>query len=109
MKNKMLLIVVMAVALLAACSTTTKQQFAQSGQIIGTVADDTLITSNVKAKLLADQSFKSFHIHVTTISGVVTLRGAVSSRQLRDQAATEAASIKGVKAVVDDIVIKPAH
>jgi len=60
---------------------------------------DSYITTKVKAELAADHDTKAREIHVTTIDGVVTLRGVVKSDAEKDRAERDAMRIKGVREV----------
>lgn len=77
------------------------------GTTVGSFADDSYLTSVVKAKLLGDTGLKAFHIHVTTKSQVVTLTGTVPTAALRAEAVQVAKGVGGVKGVVDNIQIGP--
>ncbi len=60
---------------------------------------DTWITTKVKAELATTDGVKSTDISVTTVDGVVTLSGVLSSATGVDKAVAAARSIKGVKSV----------
>lgn len=60
-------------------------------------AGDTAITSQVKAKLLADDIVPSRKVTVETRGGTVHLSGTVDSRQQADRAADIAKAVSGVK------------
>ncbi|HTX06254.1 MAG TPA: BON domain-containing protein [Stellaceae bacterium] len=60
---------------------------------------DSYITTKVKAELAADHDTKAREIHVTTIDGVVTLRGVVKSDAEKDRAERDAMRVKGVREV----------
>ncbi len=60
-------------------------------------AGDTAITSQVKAKLLADDIVPSRKVTVETRAGTVHLSGTVDSRQQADRAADIAKAVSGVK------------
>ncbi|QLH41821.1 MAG: BON domain-containing protein [Coxiellaceae bacterium] len=62
-------------------------------------ADDTLITSKVKTKLLKNKQLQPYHISVETNQGIVTLTGSLPNNQLRQEAITIAEKTKGVKRV----------
>jgi len=64
---------------------------------------DTGITTNVKAKLLADDVVKSSQLDVATKNGVVTLTGNVDSDAAKTRAIELARTTTGVKNVVDMI------
>ena len=65
--------------------------------------DDTMITTKVKAALLAEPGLKSAQINVATKDATVTLSGAVDSDIMRDRAKQIALSTEGVKNVVDNM------
>ncbi|SQI42802.1 Osmotically-inducible protein Y precursor [Leminorella richardii] len=67
---------------------------------------DTAITSEVKAKLLADSIVPSRTVKVQTSEGAVLLSGTVKTQDQKDQAERVAAQVKGVKSVKNDISIK---
>jgi hyperosmotically inducible periplasmic protein len=66
-------------------------------------ADDTMITTKVKAALLAEPGLKSQQIDVATKDATVTLAGSVDSDIVRDRAKQIALSTEGVKNVVDNM------
>jgi hyperosmotically inducible protein len=65
--------------------------------------DDTMITTKVKAALLAEPGLKSAQINVATKDATVTLSGAIDSDIMRDRAKQIALSTEGVKNVVDNM------
>jgi hyperosmotically inducible protein len=69
-------------------------------------ADDTLITTKVKAALLAEPGLKSQQIDVSTKDATVTLSGSIDSDIARDRAKQIALSTDGVKNVVDNMNAK---
>jgi hyperosmotically inducible protein len=69
---------------------------------------DTGITTNVKAKFMADDLVKSSQLEVTTKDGVVTLTGNVDSEAAKAKAIELAKATTGVKNVVDMISAKEA-
>lgn len=66
-------------------------------------ASDTAITSEVKAKLLADDIVPSRKVKVETTDGVVQLSGTVESQAQSDRAESIAKAIDGVKSVKNDL------
>ncbi|EOY2720098.1 molecular chaperone OsmY [Citrobacter freundii] len=66
-------------------------------------AGDTAITSEVKAKLLADDIVPSRKVKVETTDGVVQLSGTVESQAQIDRAESIAKAIDGVKSVKNDL------
>ena len=64
---------------------------------------DAGISTNVKAKMAADDTVKAYQIDVDTANGVVTLNGRVASRAMADRATTIARNTNGVKSVVSNL------
>lgn len=69
-------------------------------------AGDTAATSEVKAKLLADDIVPSRKVKVETTDGVVQLSGTVDSSAQSDRAESIAKAIDGVKSVKNDLKVK---
>ena len=86
--------------LLAACASTPQHQ--STGQYF----DDAVITTKVKAALLADEEVDGLDITVETHNGVVQLGGFVSSRAMSRRARELAEDVPGVKRVHDDTKLK---
>lgn len=72
----------------------------------GTTIDDSVITTKVKAALLADPDVKSFDIAVETHKGEVQLSGFVDTQAQMDQAVEIAKKIDGVTNVGNKMSIK---
>lgn len=70
----------------------------------GEVVDDAVISTKVKAALLAE--LKSAEINVKTSKGRVQLSGFVSSRADINKAVEIAGGVKGVKSVKNDMILK---
>jgi hyperosmotically inducible protein len=64
-----------------------------------TAVDDTVITTEVKTGLAAAKDMRSGQIHVTTIAGVVTLRGRVHDADVVARAGEIAKDANGVQGV----------
>ena len=69
-------------------------------------AGDTAITSEVKAKLLADDIVPSRNVKVETNAGAVRLTGTVASAAQAERAAEIAKAVSGVKSVRNDLSVK---
>ncbi|MDU1059390.1 MAG: molecular chaperone OsmY [Leclercia adecarboxylata] len=69
-------------------------------------AGDTATTSEIKAKLLADDIVPSRKVKVETTDGVVQLSGTVDSKAQSDRAESIAKAIEGVKSVKNDLKVK---
>ncbi|MFT3741363.1 MAG: BON domain-containing protein [Gammaproteobacteria bacterium] len=72
---------------------------AQNKDTLSQYSKDSVITSKVKAKFLADVNLKSYNISVATNNGIVTLTGTVPNAQMRKLAITIASHTDGVRAV----------
>jgi osmotically-inducible protein OsmY len=94
------LILLMFIAALVACASTSKKE--STGEYV----DDSVITTKVKSQLAADDFLKSFQIGVETYKGTVQLSGFVNTIKAVDKADEIAHSVKGVKYVKNDLVVK---
>src|SRR5258706_2515488 len=70
---------------------------------------DPQIASAIQGKLYADPAIQSKQISVEAENGVVTLSGTVTTEAERTQASAAAASVPGVKTVVNNISVKPVQ
>lgn len=70
-------------------------------------AGDAATTSEIKAKLLADDIVPSRKIKVETTNGVVQLSGTVEKEAQSERAESIAKAIEGVKSVKNDLTVKP--
>lgn len=75
---------------------------------VGTEIDDSVITSSVKAALLADPDIKAFDFKVETRKGDVLLSGFVDSQAQLDRATVAAHGVTGVKNVQNNVTLKGA-
>jgi osmotically-inducible protein OsmY len=94
------LVLLMLIATFAACASTPERE--STGEYV----DDSVITTKVKSMLAADDFLKSFKISVETFKGTVQLSGFVNSQQAVDKADEIALSVKGVKSVKNDLIVK---
>jgi len=69
-------------------------------------AGDTATTSEIKAKLLADDIVPSRNVKVETTEGVVQLSGTVESNAQSARAESIAKAVDGVKSVKNDLKVK---
>ena len=74
---------------------------------VGEYVDDTTVTTRVKAKLAENQTVSAMSISVETLKGTVQLSGFAKSAAERNMAGDLARNTSGVKAVKNDIVIRP--
>lgn len=75
-------------------------------QSVKEYADDAMVTSAVKAKLLADSEVSGLKVSVETQDGVVQLTGDVESQAEATQAENIAKGVDDVQSVKNDLVIK---
>jgi hyperosmotically inducible protein len=69
------------------------------------LVSDSVITTSIKRKFLADNIISSFDIKVVTINGKVTLTGIVPSNEAKERAIHVAKSTKGVLEVLPNLEI----
>ena len=94
------LVLLMLIATFSACASTRTHESA------GEYVDDSVITTKVKALLAVDDFLKLFQISVETYKGTVQLSGFVSSKKAVDKADKIVRSVKGIKSVKNDLVVK---
>ena len=94
------LVLIMLVATFMACASTPKQE--STGEFV----DDSVITTKVKTLLAADDFLKSFQISVESFKGTVQLSGFVNSQQAVDKAGEITRSVKGVKSIKNNLIVK---
>lgn len=92
--------VLLAVAVTACGGSPTKES---TGQYI----DDSTITTKVKAAFVSDKTVDAMDVKVETFKGTVQLSGFADSSAEIERAAQIAAKVAGVKAVRNDIRLKP--
>jgi hyperosmotically inducible periplasmic protein len=73
---------------------------------MGTVVDDSVIMSSLKAALLADPDIKSFDLQVETRKGTVQLSGFVDKQAQIDQALAVTRRVAGVNEVENSVTLK---
>ena len=93
-------VLLMLIITFVACASTSKQE--STGEYV----DDSVITTKVKSLLAADDFLKSFQIGVETYKGTVQMSGFVDSQKAVDKAVEIARSVKGVKSVKNDLIVK---
>ena len=72
---------------------------------VGDWVDDVMISSKVKAKLIADTEIKAADIDVSSSQGVVTLIGRVGSQAIKSDADRIARGTKGVNDVNNELLV----
>ncbi|MCC7121127.1 MAG: BON domain-containing protein [Gammaproteobacteria bacterium] len=79
---------------------------AEDKHTAGEVIDDTLITTKVKAALVADPVTKAYQISVDTYKGKVKLSGFVDSATAEQRAIEVARGIEGAADVEDALEVR---
>jgi BON domain-containing protein len=69
---------------------------------------DSQITSEVQSKFSQDSGLQGKTLTVQAADGVVTLAGTVDNQAQREAAARQAASVEGVKTVINNLEVAPA-
>lgn len=101
LKTRSGLIGLLLVGLLAACGGSPTRE--STGEHI----DDSVITAKVKTAFVQDKQVDALDIKVETFKGTVQLSGFANSQTEIDRAEKLSAEVAGVKAVRNDIRIKP--
>ncbi len=94
------LLLLAMVAAFAACASTRTHESA------GEYVDDSVITTKVKSLLAEDDFLKSFQISVESFKGAVQLSGFVNSQKAVDKAGEITRSVKGVKSIKNNLIVK---
>jgi hyperosmotically inducible protein len=81
----------------------------EADQTVARVVDDSAITAQVKAKLIADSPGDAQQINVETRGGVVQLTGFVDSSEVRGRAAELARGVDGVREVRNDLELRQSR
>ncbi|MBT9567833.1 MAG: BON domain-containing protein [Thiobacillus sp.] len=100
--SKFLAAVMLGGSLLASGCAVTREQ-----STVGQYVDDSAITTKVKAKFAESPVVSAMAINVETLNGTVQLSGFAKNASERSTAESIARSVQHVKAVKNDIVIKP--
>ncbi|MBU1340283.1 MAG: BON domain-containing protein [Proteobacteria bacterium] len=72
---------------------------------IGTMVDDTIISTTVKSNMISDEFVKALHIDVDVLNGVVYLIGVVESSSQKRMAADIARGVDGVRRVENQLLV----
>jgi hyperosmotically inducible periplasmic protein len=73
---------------------------------VGNTVDDSIVTTKVKAALLADPAIKSFDIAIVTRKGEVQLSGYVDNQTQINRAIDIARAVEGVQSINNEMSIK---
>jgi hyperosmotically inducible protein len=82
-------------------------QLGKNDQPVGDQVDDASITTAVKASLLTAPGVDSLRVHVTTVDGVVTLDGSLSSEEMIERAVKATRETSGVRSVDSKLTLIP--
>lgn len=85
---------------LFSCTSTNNRES------LGEFADNTVISTKVKSKLLANKKVSGTSVNVKSFKGNVILSGFVNSNSERKLALNIAKSVDGVETVKDGLVVK---
>jgi len=86
----------------AGCAVSRGQQTA------GAYIDDSAVTASVKTRMLEDERVAGTSITVETLNGTVMLSGFAKSQAEKAAAGSIARKVDGVKAVKNQITVRPA-
>ena len=94
---------VLAVILIAfyGCAVTRGQES------VGAYVDDTSITASVKGRFVDNKDVDASSIRVETLNGVVMLSGFAKDSTEKSTAESIARKVNGVKAVKNEIAVRP--
>lgn len=94
---------VCAVALLAAagCAVTRGQES------VGAYIDDATLTTQIKSRFVESKAVDAASIHIETLNGTVLLSGFAKNSAERSTAESIARNVNGVKAVRNEIAVRP--
>ncbi len=95
------LVAVAALVVTSGCAVSRGQE------TVGAYVDDAAITTSVKARMVEDRNVDAAAIKVQTLNGEVMLSGFAKSSLEKDTAESIAMKVKGVKAVKNEIAVRP--
>ncbi|MDP3699774.1 MAG: BON domain-containing protein [Hylemonella sp.] len=87
--------------LASGCAVTRDQE------TVGAYIDDAAITTSVKARFVDNKDVAASSISVETLNGTVMLSGFAKSSTEKSTAESIARNVKGVRAVRNEIVVRP--
>jgi hyperosmotically inducible protein len=91
----------LALLFTAGCAVTRGQE------TVGAYVDDTAITTTIKSRFVENKAVDAAAISVETLNGTVQLSGFAKNASEKATAETIARGVKGVKAVKNEIAIRP--
>lgn len=75
-------------------------------QSAGEYVDDAVVTTKIRAAIVAEENLSNFDIGVETIDGVTTLTGTVDSEEQKEAAERVTKEVEGVRRVNNDLQVK---
>jgi len=96
---------IIAVAALTGCKTTNSKSADQ--RTATRVFDDNKITNDIRSRLKKEPIYKFDSVDVTTVAGVVQLRGQVTHPEQQRRAEEISRNTLGVKEVLNGLVLRP--
>jgi hyperosmotically inducible protein len=72
---------------------------------VGTMLDDSILSSTIKTKMIADEFVKARNIDVDVLNGIVYLIGVVESASQKRMAADVARGVDGVRGIENQLVV----
>ncbi len=96
-------------AAIAAASllTITGCAVTRGQESVGAYIDDATITTQIKSRFVESKAVDAASIHVETLNGTVMLSGFAKNSAERSTAESIARGIHGVKAVRNEIAVRP--
>lgn len=87
--------------------TTTGCAVTRGQETVGAYIDDTAITTAVKSELFGNKVVDGSSVSVETLNGTVMLSGFAKSAAERSTAESLTRNVKGVRAVRNELVVRP--
>lgn len=87
--------------------TATGCAVTRGQETVGAYIDDSVITSTVKARFVQDKTVDASAISVETLNGTVLLSGFAKNPEEKAAAETLTRKVDGVKAVKNEIAVRP--
>ena len=94
-------VTVLSLVTVTGCAVTRGQE------TIGAYVDDSAITAQIKARFIDNQQVDASSISVETLNGTVMLSGFAKNFTERTTAEGIARNVNGVKAVKNEIAVRP--
>ncbi len=87
--------------------TTAGCAVSRGQETVGAYVDDTGITTLIKSRFVENKQVDAASIRVETLNGTVMLSGFAKNAAERSTAESIARAVNGVKAVRNEIVVRP--